>query len=61
MEIKKLRQLTGLSQSAFAKKYHIPLDTIKGWESDKNSKRHRNCPDHTLYLLERLIHIDFTN
>lgn len=33
MTIKDLRHLTGLTQEAFATKYHIPRRTLQNWES----------------------------
>ena len=50
MTIKELRQITGLSQSQFAKKYHIKLDTLQNWEQSRTK-----VPELPLYLLERLI------
>lgn len=32
MTIRELRKLTGMSQSQFAKKYDIPLNTLQHWE-----------------------------
>lgn len=34
-EIQKLRQSFGLSQSQFAKRYGIKLDTLKNWEQGR--------------------------
>lgn len=49
--IKELRQITGLSQSQFAKKYHIEnLSTLQHWEQGV-----RNVPSYYLYLLNRII------
>ena len=50
MTIKKLRQITGLSQVKFAEKYHINQWTLKEWEQNRVK-----IPDSILYLLERLI------
>ena len=50
MTIKELRQVTHLSQSQFAQKYHINLDTLQNWEQGRNK-----VPELSLYLLERLI------
>ena len=46
-EIKKLRQQTGLSQQAFAERYHIPKRTIENWERGVNEP-----PPYVLELLE---------
>lgn len=48
--IKKLRQISGLSQSEFAKKYHINIFTLQQWERERNK-----IPDHMLYALNRVI------
>ncbi|MBR1390493.1 MAG: DNA-binding protein [Lachnospiraceae bacterium] len=59
MTIKEIRSLTGLSQADFGKYYHIPLPTIKKWETDPNSQNHRECPVYVKQLLERVVRIDF--
>lgn len=48
--IKELRSLTGLSQQAFADRYHIPKRTIEHWES--TGAEHRDPPGYVLELLE---------
>lgn len=58
MQIKEIRKLSGLTQIGFAKKYEIPLSTIKGWESSTSSKRYRECPHYLLNLLERVVKED---
>lgn len=35
MTIKELRQQTGLTQTAFAKYFEIPLRTVQDWEAGK--------------------------
>ena len=50
MTIKELRNITGLSQSQFAEKYHINIGTLHNWEQNIS-----NPPKHFLYVLERLI------
>lgn len=47
MKIKELRKLTGLTQAAFSKKYHIPLRTIQDWEREV-----RTPPEYIIELLE---------
>ena len=44
--LKMLRDLTGLSQAQFAKKYHQKLSSIRHWEQG-----HRNIQSNVLYLL----------
>jgi putative transcriptional regulator len=52
--IAEIRKRTGLSQSAFAERYHIPLATLRNWEQDR-----REPPDYLIYMLDRLTRIDF--
>ena len=54
MDIKELRTLTGLSQTAFGEKYDIPMRTIQNWE-----KGVRVPPTYVLKLLERVVKEDF--
>lgn len=53
MKIKELRKLTGLSQAAFSKKYHIPLRTIQDWEREV-----RTPPEYVIELLEFKVKAD---
>nr|DAQ70820.1 MAG TPA: putative transcriptional regulator [Caudoviricetes sp.] len=50
MELKEMRKLLGLSQSAFGKRYNIPVRTIQDWESGR-----RKAPIYVLELLERAV------
>ena len=50
MTIKELRNITGLSQHKFAKKYHFNVQTVQGWEQGR-----RETPAYVLHLLERII------
>lgn len=50
MEIKELRDKTGLSQAKFGKFYNIPLRTVQSWEL-----KERECPGYVLQLLERAV------
>lgn len=50
MSIKDLRNLTGLSQKDFGKKYDIPYRTIQNWETEQ-----RSCPEYVENLLERVV------
>ena len=36
-QIKAIRRKTGLSQAAFARTFHLSLDTVKGWEQGTRS------------------------
>ena len=53
-EIYKIRRRTGLSQNEFAKKYHLTPRSIQSWEQD-----FRKPSDGVLYMLDRLVAIDF--
>ena len=55
MTIKEIRLMSGLTQAAFSKKYHIPLSTIKNWESRPESEQHRTCPTYVVELLEQAV------
>lgn len=48
--VKKLRQITGLSQSQFAQKYHINKYTLQEWEQNRVK-----TPEYATYLLDRVI------
>ncbi|MCR5785972.1 MAG: helix-turn-helix domain-containing protein [Eubacterium sp.] len=50
MTIKELRQLTGLSQTKFAEKYHINKYSLQRWEQNRHE-----VSETILYLLERII------
>lgn len=53
MKVKKIRELTGLNQSEFSRKYSIPLRTIQDWEAER-----RTPPEYVLELLERVVNED---
>ena len=53
MLIKELRKITGLSQSEFAKKFHIPVGTLAHWEQGV-----RTPPEYVVYMLSRLIYME---
>ena len=55
MNIKEIRQLSGLTVGEFTKKYHIPYTTYHDWELG-NTK----APVYVLELLERVVRADFT-
>lgn len=50
--IKEIRKLTGLPQRIFAEKYEIPFNTLRSWEADPESSKHRKCPEYVVKLLE---------
>jgi len=50
MTIKELRNLTGLSQSKFAKLFNIPLNTLQRWEID-----YRKPPGYVVYMITELL------
>lgn len=35
IDVRSIRERTGLSQRAFAAAYGVPLDTLRGWEQNK--------------------------
>ena len=51
--IKELRKITGLSQSEFAKKFHIPVGTLAHWEQEI-----RTPPDYVIYMMTRIIYFE---
>lgn len=56
MTVKEVRGKTGLSQSKFAEKYHIPAKTIRDWEQGR-----REPPDYLVELLEFKVREDLKN
>ena len=54
MDIKELREKTGLNQKDFAEKYKIPLGTLKNWEQGI-----RKPPAYVYYYLEVIIRNHF--
>ena len=59
MEVRDIRKKTGLTQRAFAELYHIPLQTLKEWESSTGSSSYRRPPDYVTYMLGCLVGRDF--
>lgn len=53
MDIKRIRAMTGLSQSKFAERYSIPVKTLQNWEINR-----RQVPVYLLKLLERVVKED---
>lgn len=48
--ILELRKQTGLSQSQFAKRFHLSIRAVQSWEQGK-----RNTPDHVLYHIQNMV------
>jgi putative transcriptional regulator len=51
MIIRELRNITGLSQSEFAKKFHIPVGTLAHWEQEI-----RKPPEYVVYMISRIVY-----
>ena len=51
MDIKEIRQKTGLTQKDFAEHYRIPLQTLKQWESRETSSSYRKPPEYIVHML----------
>lgn len=51
--IKQLRQQTGLSQSQFAKKFHINVRTLQRWEQGQTP-----TPDYVVFMISRIIELE---
>ena len=53
MTILELRQKTGLSQSQFAKRFHLNVRTVQTWEQGT-----RKTPDYVIWLITRVIKLE---
>ena len=53
MTILELRQKTGLSQSQFAKRFHLNVCTVQTWEQGT-----RKTPDYVIWLITRVIELE---
>ena len=53
MDIKEIRNISGMSQRAYAEKNHIPKRTYEGWEIGE-----RKPPEYVLEMLERIVKED---
>lgn len=53
MTILELRQKTGLSQSQFAKRFHLNVRTLQTWEQGT-----RKTPDYIIWLIARVIELE---
>lgn len=49
-EIKDLRSDAGMSQKEFADYFHIPVDSIQNWETQR-----RKPPKYVPYLIKRIL------
>ena len=49
--LRDIRQLSGLSQAAFAKRYGFALTTVKAWEAPEGTSYRRVCPEYIKNLL----------
>lgn len=55
MSIRSLRDILGINQIEFARRFGIPLQTVRQWESRKGASSHRDCPDYVETMIGRLI------
>ena len=55
MTIKQIRKMSSFTQAEFARKYHIPLQTLKQWESSRESASYRQCSEYVRYLLQEAV------
>ena len=53
MTILELRQKTGLSQSQFAKRFHLNVRTVQTWEQGT-----RKTPEYVIWLIERVMELE---
>ena len=53
MTILELRQKTELSQSQFAKRFHLNVRTVQTWEQGT-----RKTPDYVIWLIARVIELE---
>lgn len=51
----KIREISGLSRTAFCKKYNIPLRTVEDWDWGK-----KEPSGWVMDLLERVVKMDFS-
>lgn len=53
MTIKEIRQLTGFSQSMFARYFDLPVRTLQQWEQGRSSP-----PDYVLKMIIKILKND---
>ncbi len=56
MTIKELRTQTGLSQSQFAKKFHLNVRTLQTWEQNT-----RPTPEYVIFLINSVLEYENLN
>lgn len=56
MQIKDIREATGLSRAEFSRTYGIPVRTLENWETGI-----RRCQDYIINLLQRVTQEDVNN
>ncbi len=61
MDVKRIRQVSGLTQKEFSDRYRIPLKTLQNWEADSSLPSARACPPYVIFLLEKAVKEDFPN
>lgn len=54
--IKDIRNQTGLSQSQFAKKFHLTTRVVQSWEQGQ-----RNTPNYIIYMIQRILELEKEN
>lgn len=54
MDIKDIRQTTGLSQSKFAEHFGIPVRTLQQWEQGKSSP-----PDYVANMMAYILELEY--
>ena len=53
MTIRNMRLITGLSQSDFAEKFHIKVDTLRMWEYGQNKPT-----SYTQYMIQHILELE---
>lgn len=59
MSVKEIRKRTGLTQKKFSELYHIPLETLRSWESSATSTLTQGLSPYVLELLDHRVRADF--
>lgn len=54
--IYEIRKKTKLSQSQFARKFHLTTRVVQSWEQGQ-----RNTPEHILYMIQRILELESAN
>lgn len=53
MTIKELRKRTGLSQSKFAERFHLSMQTLQRWEQNQNEPQ-----EAIVYMINRILDLE---